>query len=183
MSLHSYRNKLSLFPSGEFRVSKHTFEMNKLISANTFLFKQAIPTIAYVFLAGIALIGLYAIATGSFIMGIVLLIFPIPAVLIVNTVFKKVLSDLVDEVYDEGSSLRIVNGVNEVRVNLGDIEDVHYSTASNPPRVTLNLLNETVLGRDLVFAPPRGIVPFRKNKDIVDLIARIRKCRANQPLQ
>jgi len=92
-------------------------------------------------------------------------------------IMKKLVWDLIDEVYDEGHSLLFRNRGTEVRVNLNDIKNVSYSTMSNPPRVTLSIRYKTALGEELSFSPPASWVPFRKNQDIEGLIDRIDKAR------
>ena len=90
---------------------------------------------------------------------------------------KKLVFDLIDEVYDEGTSLLLKNGGREVRVNLKDIKNVSYSTMVNPPKVTLSIRYETEFGDELSFSPQTSWMPFKKNKDIVELIDRIDKAR------
>jgi hypothetical protein len=92
-------------------------------------------------------------------------------------IMKTLVFDLIDEVYDEGRTLLFKNGGKEVRVNLAEIKNVSYATAVNPPRVTISLRYETELGKELTFSPPASIIPFKKNKDIEELIDRIDKAR------
>jgi hypothetical protein len=90
---------------------------------------------------------------------------------------KKLLWDLIDEVYDEGTSLLFKDRGRECRVNLKDIKNVNYTTMVNPPRITLSIRYPTDLGDELSFSPPASWIPFRKNKDIEALIDRIDKAR------
>jgi hypothetical protein len=92
-------------------------------------------------------------------------------------IMKKLVFDLADEVYDEGESLLIRNKGKEVRVNLKDIKNVSYTPMMNPPRVTLSIRYSTELGDELSFSPPASWIPFRRNKDIAELIDRIDKAR------
>lgn len=78
-----------------------------------------------------------------------------------------------DEVYDEGSSLIFKNNGKTVRVNLTDIKNVSYTVLINPPRVTISLRLPTEFGDELSFTPPASLIPFKKNKDIIELIDRI----------
>ena len=64
-----------------------------------------------------------------------------------------------------------------VRVNLKDIKNVSYTTMANPPRVTLSIRYSTELGDEISFSPPASWVPFRKNKDVEELIDRIDMAR------
>jgi len=90
---------------------------------------------------------------------------------------KKLVWDLIDEVYDEGAALLFKNRGKEFRVNLKDIKNVNYTTMTNPPRVTLSIRYKTELGAELSFSPPASWIPFKKNRDIEVLIDRIDKAR------
>ena len=98
-----------------------------------------------------------------------------PVVMIIFGYFimKKLVFDLVDEVWDNGDSLVIKNRGEEQRVALSDIKNVSYSPFINPPRVTLSLRRSTVFGDEIAFNPPTRIVPFSRSPVINDLIDRI----------
>lgn len=108
---------------------------------------------------------------------IMLFLVPLSMAVFGYYIMKKLVFDLIDEVYDEGQSLLFKNGGKEVRVNLVEIKNVSYTTAVNPPRVTVSLRYETELGKELTFSPPASIISFKKNKDIEELIDRIDKAR------
>ncbi|HOG89293.1 MAG TPA: hypothetical protein PLV50_02055 [Smithella sp.] len=91
---------------------------------------------------------------------------------------KHLVFDLMDEVYDEGFSLFFKNKGKTVRVNLSDIKNVSYTVILNPPRVTISLRHKTELGDELSFSPPANLIPFKKNKEIVELIDRIDSARS-----
>jgi hypothetical protein len=92
-------------------------------------------------------------------------------------IMKKIVFDLIDEVYDEGKSLLFKNKGKEVRVPLEEIKNVSYTTRGNPHRVTLSIRHSTQFGDELTFSPPQSWIPFKKNKDIEELIDRIDKAR------
>jgi hypothetical protein len=92
-------------------------------------------------------------------------------------IMKRLVFNLIDEVYDEGDSLLFRNSEKEARVFLRDIHSVSYQTAMKPQRVTLHIRHETDLGNTLSFIPPLSI-PFTKNRDIEELITRIDQARA-----
>lgn len=92
-------------------------------------------------------------------------------------VMKNLIFDLIDEVYDEGSSLLFKNGGKAVRVNLNDIKNISYTVVINPPRVTLSLRCKTEFGDELTFSPPASLIPFKKNQDIRELIDRVDRAR------
>ena len=88
-------------------------------------------------------------------------------------VMKKLVFDLVDEVWDDGGSLLIENRGEEERVALSDIKNVSYSPLINPPRVTLSLRRPTVFGDEITFNAPMRFMPFSASPIIKELIDRI----------
>jgi hypothetical protein len=86
---------------------------------------------------------------------------------------KKLVFDLVDEVWDDGDALVIRNRGDEERIALSDIKNVSYSPFTNPPRVTLSVRRPTVFGEEIAFNAPTRIVPFSTSPVIKDLIERI----------
>ena len=112
--------------------------------------------------------------SGRDIMFIVMLI---PMAVFGYVIMKKMVFDLIDEVYDEGSTLLFKNGKRQARINLRDIKNVRYKAFSRPPRVTISLRYETELGTELSFSPKVSFIPFKKDKDVVDLIDRIDRAK------
>jgi hypothetical protein len=108
---------------------------------------------------------------------IMIFIVPVLMAVIFYYLMKNLIFDLMDEVYDEGSSLLFKNKGKTVRVNLTDIKNVSYTVVINPPRVTLSLRCKTEFGDEISFSPPGSLIPFKKNKDIVELIDRIDRAR------
>lgn len=106
-----------------------------------------------------------------------LFIVPVFLAVVGYFIMKNLVFDLIDEVYDEGSSLLFKNKGKSVRVNLADIKNISYSVMVNPPRVTISLRHKTEFGDELSFSPPASLIPFKKNKDISDLIDRIDQAR------
>lgn len=150
--------------------------MKKLSSRVTFFYKRVFPIIWFGFLGIFIVISMFAEIQGK---GpeIMLFLVPLSMAVLGYYIMKKLVFDLIDEVYDEGQSLLFKNGGKEVRVNLVEIKNVSYTTAVNPPRVTVSLRYETELGKELTFSPLASIIPFKKNKDIEELIDRIDKAR------
>lgn len=151
--------------------------MKKLTSKSTFFSKRIFPACWFGFLGLFVLIPLFGSRKENG-PDVVFIIFPIITAAFGYFIMKKFVFDLADEVYDEGESLLIRNKGKEVRVNLKDIKNVSYAPMMNPPRVTLSIRYSTKLGDELSFAPPVSWNPFRKNKDIAELIDRIDKARA-----
>jgi len=149
--------------------------MKKLTSKSTFFNKKIFPTIWFGFLAFFVITSL--LASGDEGPGPMFIIMPIFMAVFGYFIMKKLVFDLVDEVYDEGDSLLFKNAGKEVRISLRDIKNVSYQTMMNPPKVTLSLRHETDLGNELSFSPPMSFIPFKKNKDIEKLIDRIDQAR------
>ena len=150
--------------------------MKKLSSKTTFLYKKLFPLLWFGFLAIFLCVGLLANTTGNG-PGIMFLVIPIGMIVFGYFLMKKLVWDLIDEVYDEGTALLFKNRGKEIRVNLKDIKNVSYTTMMNPPRVTLSIRYPTGLGDELSFSPPASWNPFKKNKEIEVLIDRIDKAR------
>jgi len=88
-------------------------------------------------------------------------------------IMKKLVFDLVDEVWDDGDLLVIKNRGDQERIALSDIKNVSYSMMMNPPRVTLSLRRPTAFGDEITFGTPVRFVPFSTSPIIKDLIDRI----------
>lgn len=153
--------------------------MKKLTSKTTFFHKRVFPLIWFGFLGFFIFIGLFTNSSKNG-PGIMFLAVPIFMAVFGYFIMKKLVWDLIDDVYDEGASLLFRNGNQEVRVNLKDIKNVSYSTMINPPRVTLSIRYKTPLGDELTFSPPASWIPFKKNEDIERLIDRIDEARGGK---
>lgn len=153
--------------------------MKKLTSKATFFHKRIFPTIWFGFLGLFICIGLFSTTSGKG-PGIMFLIVPIAMIIFGYFLMRKLVWDLIDEVYDDGTSVLFRNSEQEVRVNLKDIKNVSYSTMTNPPRVTLSIRYKTRFGDKLTFSPPSSWVPFKKNEDIEELIDRIDEARGTR---
>ena len=150
--------------------------MKKLSSKTTFIYKKLFPLFWFGFLIIFLSVGLIANTKGKG-PGIMFIVIPIGMMVFGYFLMKKLVLDLIDEVYDGGATLLFRNRGNEFRVNLKDIKNVSYTTMVNPPRVTLSIRYPTDLGDELSFSPPASWIPFKKNKDIEVLIDRIDKAR------
>jgi hypothetical protein len=150
--------------------------MRKLTSKTTFFHKRIFPFIWFGFLSAFLGVGLFANVSGHG-PGIMFIVVPMFMAAFGYFIMKKLVWDLFDEVFDEGTTLLFRNKGKEIRVSLRDIKNVSYSTMTNPPRVTLSIRYKTDLGDELSFSPPASWIPFKKNKDIEELIDRIDKAR------
>jgi hypothetical protein len=88
---------------------------------------------------------------------------------------KKLVWDLVDEVYDCGDFLLIRNRGEEDRVALANVMNVNASTFVKPPRITLRLRDPGKFGQEVSFSPVTGfsLNPFAKSQVAEDLIVRV----------
>ena len=150
--------------------------MKRLSSKTTFLYKKIFPLLWFGFLAILFCVGLFAELAGHG-FGIMFVVVSIGMIALGYFIMKKLVWDLIDEVYDEGTALLFKNRGKEFRVDLKDIKNVSYTTLVNPPRVTLSIRYPTELGDELSFSPLASWIPFKKNKDIEVLIDRIDKAR------
>lgn len=93
--------------------------------------------------------------------------------------FRRLLFDLMDEVYDSGDALVVRNNDQEDRIALTNITNVSYSQFVNPPRVTLSLREKCRFGDQVTFSPPTYLKfdLFAPNPMIEDLIKRIEAAR------
>jgi hypothetical protein len=152
--------------------------MKKLSSRGIFFYKRIFPAIWFGFIGLFLFTSLYADrnhSNGS--ADVMIFVVPVFMAVIGYFVMKNLVFDLIDEVYDEGSSLLFKNNGKMVRINLTDIKNVSYSVMVNPPRVTISVRHKTEFGDELSFSPPGSLIPFKKNKEITELIDRIDRAR------
>lgn len=90
---------------------------------------------------------------------------------------KKMIFDLVDEVFDAGNALVVKNRGREDRIAMADIKNVNYTPMMSPPRVTLSLRKPSVFGDNVTFCAPLQMIPLSNHPIIDDLIQRIDAAR------
>ena len=97
-------------------------------------------------------------------------------------IMKKLVWDLVDEVYDAGDYLLVKNRGNEAQVLLANIMNVSATTYMNPPRIVLRLREPSNFGSEIAFSPASRFTlnPFAKNLVAEDLIVRVDRARGNR---
>ena len=95
---------------------------------------------------------------------------------------KKLVWDLVDEVYDCGDFLLVKNRSDEDNIPLTNIMNVSASMAVNPPRITLRLVIPSKFGNEISFSPVKTFTlnPFAKDPISEDLIQRIDQARSKR---
>lgn len=154
--------------------------MRRISSKGTFFNKRVFPAIWFGFLIVIVGTSIFAGAKQNSASLFPFLV--VPAIMAVGGFFmmKKLVFNLVDEVWDDGDSLVVKNRGQEQRIALSDIKNVSYSPYMNPPRVTLLLRRPTVFGEQITFAAPIRFIPFATNPIINDLIERVDAARQQQ---
>jgi len=151
--------------------------MRRISSKWTFFYKRISPVIFFGFLVvfiGIALLA--NLRSNSALDNIPFLIVAI-VMTVVFFISKKLIFDLVDEVWEDGETLVVRNSGQEQRIALADIKNVNYSPLISPPRVTLSLRRPTVFGDEVTFCAPVRMVPLAPSPVINDLIERVDRAR------
>ena len=151
--------------------------MKRISSSWTFFYKRVFPLMWFgfllIFLSIPIFVGQAKNSPPAFAM------FIVPVFMIVGGYFimRKLIFDLVDQVWDEGDSLLVKNRGEEQRIGLADIKNVNYTPLMSPPRVVLSLRRTTVFGDQIAFCAPVRVVPFASSPVIADLIDRIDHAR------
>jgi hypothetical protein len=158
--------------------------MRRISSKMTFFYKRIFPA----FWFGFLILLLLLIAVPLFLGGAQNGPPPYPFLIVPLIMFgfgyfvmKKLVFDLVDEVWDDGETLLIRKGGQEQRVALRDIKNVSYSAVINPPRVTLSVRQPTTFGQQIAFMAPVRFVPFTTSPIINELIERVDQARQVRP--
>ena len=91
-------------------------------------------------------------------------------------IYRKLIHDLVDEVWLDGDWLVVKNRDEQRRVALSDVMNVNASTMTNPRRITVMLRTDSRFGRNITFMPasPRGFMSaFKPDPIAAELIERV----------
>ena len=150
--------------------------MKKISSKGTFFNKRVFPAIWFGFLGVFVLTSLIG-GSSNEISETPFLIVPLVMAVFGYFFMKNLVLDLMDEVFDEGSYILVKNKNTEERIEYKNIKNISYSLMMNPNRVTLSLRVPCRFGSEISFMPQTSWVPFRKNKDIVELIDKVDKIR------
>ena len=156
------------------------------ISDSMFFMKRVFPVVWGVFL--VVVVGMAAtsaIRSGARPAEFAFFLIPLIAAAIGFTVMRRLVWDLVDEVYDHGDYLVVKHRGDETRIDLADVMNVSASTMLNPPRITLRLRQPTRLGSEVAFSPAGGFRWFpalsAKNPIAEDLVVRVDRARSHRP--
>ncbi len=151
--------------------------MTLISSRMTFFSKRVFPIVWFGF---IAIFVVTAVAASGGRRGIEAPFVVFPLVMAAFGVFlmKKLVFDLADEVWDDGTELVVKNKGFVERIPLSNIMNVSYMNLSNPPRVTLTLRTPGLLGKEVTFSPPLRWIPFARSPIVDQLIERIDAARS-----
>ena len=151
--------------------------MRRLSSRGTFFTKRVFPVFWFGFL--ILFIGMpyFLNRNGHSPPFFPFIVMPLAMMAFGFLIMKKLVFDLVDEVWDDGDALLVKNRGQEERIALSDIKNVSYSPYMNPPRVTLSLRMPSVFGDQITFGAPIRLIPFSTSPMINDLIERVDAAR------
>jgi len=149
--------------------------MKRISSHNTFIFKKVFPVFWFGFLVFFIAISFPAAARGGD--SIMFLIVPVFMMAVGYFLMKKLIFPLMDEVWDDGRSLLIVNGGERDTVDYKNIKNICYTAFSNPNRVTVSLRVSCKFGDEITFASQLCLIPFRIHQEILDLIDRVDRAR------
>jgi hypothetical protein len=145
----------------------------------TYYHKRIFPLFWFGFLGLFILVGIYSETLKGKISPVPLFIIPIIMAVFGYFLFKKIIFDLVDEVYDGGDFLLIKNKQREDRIKFSNIRNVSYTTFMNPQRITISLRESSAFGKEVSFSPQLRLTLnfFQKDPLIEDLINRVENAR------
>jgi hypothetical protein len=152
--------------------------MRRISSRATFWYKRIFPIIWFGGLAAFTVLGLFINVRGYRPERLPFVILPVVMAALGYVFMKKLVFDLVDEVWDDGSALVVRNRGRDDRIALSNIINVSYSPMTNPPRVTLTLRQPSnYFGTEISFNAPVRFIPFTKSPLVEDLIRRVDAAR------
>jgi hypothetical protein len=153
--------------------------MTRISSKMTRFYKYAFPLI---WLGILAFIVAVVVGDGAAAKDPIALIVPCVMALVGTLVFKRLVWNLVDLVLDGGDYLLVKNRGLEERIPLANIMNISASTNTNPPRITMRLVNPGLLGSEIAFSPikPFSINPFARNAIADDLILRVHNAKSRR---
>jgi len=148
--------------------------MKKISSSMTFVNKRLFPLLWFGLLTVFVLVGAQQ--------DLAFAVFPIFMAVFGFFLMKRLVWDLVDEVYDCGTYLLIRNRDEEDAVPFTNIMNVSVSAQQRPPRITLRLITPGKFGNEIAFSPATqfSLNPFAKNQVAEDLILRVHEERSKR---
>lgn len=150
--------------------------MTRISSKSTFFLKRVFPFLWFGTLA-LVLLAPFLATRDRRPFPYAVLLMPLFMAVIGIIVMKKLVFDLVDEVWDCGDALVVKDKGWEERIELTNIINVSSSLYTNPQRITLTLRDPCRFGKEVTFCPPATYIPFSRPRIASDLIERIEKKR------
>lgn len=155
-------------------------DAKRISAASTGLYKRGLPVFWYG-LVLVLLIFSWKLKQLDHRIGSWVFLFPLFMAAVFHVLSKSLLSDLVDEVWDNGQELIVVNDGHVERVPLREIINISYSGFTNPKRATLTLRHSGRWGVSFGFIPVRSsihILSLGTNQMIEELIRRADRARS-----
>ena len=154
--------------------------MRRLSSSYTYFYKRIFPLLWCGFLLVFVAIQLWAIQHARTpVQPAQILPFLLMPLLMVGVgffIYRKLIHDLMDEVWLDGDYLVVKNRGEQRRVALVDVMNINASTMTNPRRLTVMLRIDSRFGRSFSFMPasPRGFMSaFQPDPIATELIERV----------
>jgi len=154
----------------------------RISSGATFFYKRMFPFLWFGFIGLFLLVGIVA-ARSQPVLVLPLIVLPLGIAAVGYLVVKHLLSDLVDEVWDNDRELLVINDGHVEHVPFSNIVNISYSGFTNPKRATLILRQPGRWGAKFSFIPPRSSIRIFKlmdNELVDDLIRRVDQARGAQ---
>jgi hypothetical protein len=153
-------------------------EAKRISSRMTAFNKYVFPVIWFGFLGIFVLVGITGTLSKPATM-FPFLIMPLFMAGFGYLIMKKLVWDLMDEVWDNGKELLVVNAGHVEHVPLTSIINIGYSKLSNPKRATLRLRQAGRWGEKLAFLPAwhGSSLLLMDNPVLEDLIGRVDAAR------
>jgi hypothetical protein len=151
----------------------------RVSSAWTAFYKRLFPFLWYGVLLLITVIQWNALQARREFLPLILVV-PVVMALIGYFVMKIFIADLMDDVWDNGDELIVLNDGHVEHVPLKDIVNISYMGFTNPARATLSLRHPGRWGAKITFSPQRRFLSFLSTADhplIEDLIQRVDAAR------
>jgi hypothetical protein len=150
--------------------------MKRISSRSTFFYKRVFPLLWFGFI-GVFVLSVLRYQPAVRAPPIPFLMMPVLMAVIGYVLLRKLLFDLVDEVWDDQDALIVKNAGVEERVSLENIINIGFSTMTNPERVTLTLRDPGRLGKEITFTPPRRFLTLSRSPIVTELIERMDHAR------
>jgi hypothetical protein len=150
--------------------------MKRISSKGTLFYKRLFPLLWFGILTFIV-VSLLLASGRNHGTNLPAVIAPIVMAALGYVIFRQLIFNLVDEVWDDGDALLVRNAGVEERIPFANIINVGCSSMSRPQRVTLTLRQPGLFGKEITFSGPSRFLPFARSPIIDDLIERVDRAR------